>query len=827
MKSLFCSVIAWVLGILGAMGQTGNLSKVPPGANPYFANPDRISYNGDCMKIDGKDIFIYSATFHYFRVPKHLWRDRFAKIKAAGFNTVETYIPWNIHELNMPKNLQDQSQFDFKDLKDFLKMASDEFGLYVIARPGPFICAEWAGGGYPRWLAKYKPAKYPDEFWLRGDDPVYIQWSKHWFDAVDKVLVPYQITNRPRGSKGVIMEQIENEYDAQSAKNKTAALKTFYQTVRNDGINIPIFTCLTNECRGSKDDVLKNVFDADNFYVGLKEAPGCAQRIESLKQRQPNAPAFVTELQGGWFSTTNGSLSEDNYSDYRHYQAISLMSMLGGATGLNTYMFVGGTNFAGWGARGQTTTYDYNAPIHENGSLSKKYEVAKNIGSFIHTYQKELVHSNGGPSTLTDGPKSLYGGVRVSSDGTRFVFLHNTNPEQNISGIVTLMPGKLFSTNDSVYNIDQNGKKVLIKTGTVNTDTSLFKPFPVAYQLTGLGSKVLVIPAGKNPEEGTWWFGDEIKVPAKEIKPVRIRIASVWKRNEDYNVKWKKATQSLPEMGVNDCRYVLYRSSFSLQAKDVKMFTRLLFNTYSRDIINVQINGKLAPRLAPLEQYAAEATRNLENSFRPIKDNDFDNAFDVTGLLKQGKNEIIALYENIGHEHGYVPMEELCGIRMAGLSDTLSEIKHRLDWQVSANVSGVENQWMGENVNHNDWIQAQLDTVMTVPRKGNHIQPKGQHNALMTWYRAEFKIPETSNTQKALWRLLINASGNGYIYLNGHNLGRHWEVGPQREYYLPECWLNIGNGKKNVIAIGLCQTVNGGEIKAMEVATYADDARSR
>ena len=161
------------------------------------------------------------------------------------------------------------------------------------------------------------------------------------------------------------------------------------------------------------------------------------------------------------------------------------------------------------------------------------------------------------------------------------------------------------------------------------------------------------------------------------------------------------------------------------------------------------------------------------------------------------------------------------------MSNTLSEIKHRLDWQVSANVSGVENQWMGENVNHNDWIQAQLDTVMTVPRKGNHIQPKGQHNALMTWYRAEFKIPETSNTQKALWRLLINASGNGYIYLNGHNLGRHWEVGPQREYYLPECWLNIGNGKKNVIAIGLCQTVNGGEIKAMEVATYADDARSR
>ncbi len=172
-----------------------------PGGKAYFnwfhfsginsnAAKARISYNGDCMKIDGDDIFIYSAAFHYFRVPKPLWRDRLAKIKAAGFNTVETYIPWNITELNMPKNPQDQSQFDFTEIKDFLKMASDEFGLYVIARPGPFICAEWAGGGYPRWLAKYKPAKYPDEFWLRGNDPVYMQWSKHWFNAIDKILLP-------------------------------------------------------------------------------------------------------------------------------------------------------------------------------------------------------------------------------------------------------------------------------------------------------------------------------------------------------------------------------------------------------------------------------------------------------------------------------------------------------------------------------------------------------------------------------------------------------------------------------------------------------------
>jgi hypothetical protein len=783
-------------------------------------NNERISYNGDCMKIDGHDVFVYSAAFHYFRTPKPLWRDRLAKIKAAGFNTVETYIPWNVNELNMPKSIDDQSHFDFTDVKDFLQMASEEFGLYVIARPGPFICAEWAGGGFPRWLAKYKPAKVSGEFWLRGDDPEYLKWCAHWYNAVNKVLVNYQITRKPKGSKGVIMEQIENEFDSHDTKNKEAILKDYYRLVRNAGIDVPIFTCLTSQCRGSKDEDLKNVFDADNFYVGLSEAPSCAKRIAALRQAQPNAPAFVTELQGGWFSLTKGHLSEEHESDYRHYQAISLMSMLGGATGLNTYMFVGGTHFAGWGARGQTTTYDYNAPIKENGSLTKKYVVAENIGKFIQCYGGQLMHSKGGLCTIQDAPKSLYGGVRVAADGTRFVFLQNTDPKTNISGVATFVPGRSASVNESSYNIDQNGNKVLIKTASLTSDTTLFQTFKVSYKLNGLGSQVLVIPPGKEAADGVWWFDDNINEFAKDSTSLHIRLSSVLKRNEDFNVKWTRSISSLPEMEVNDCRYVLYRSTATVSAFNTKQFTRLLFNSYSRDIINVLVNGKLAKRLAPSEQYAAEATRNINTSFKPITTNDFDNAFDITGLLKDGKNDIVALYENIGHEHGYVPMEQLCGINHAGLSDTLSEIKQQLDWQVSKNVSGVTNDWMGAKVKHEEWEVQPLDTATAIPRKGNNIQPKGKHTNLMTWYRAEFSVPQTDNAKAKLWRLLINASGNGYIYLNGHNIGRHWEIGPQREYYLPECWLNTGSNNKNVITLGLCQTMNGADIKAMEVASY-------
>ena len=81
-----------------------------------FFHPDRVKYDKDCFTIEGKDIFILSAAFHYFRCPQELWRDRFRKIKEAGFNTVETYVPWNWHERNMPKSVDDYSQCNFDDL---------------------------------------------------------------------------------------------------------------------------------------------------------------------------------------------------------------------------------------------------------------------------------------------------------------------------------------------------------------------------------------------------------------------------------------------------------------------------------------------------------------------------------------------------------------------------------------------------------------------------------------------------------------------------------------------------------------------------------------
>ena len=797
-----------------------------------FAHPDRIRYNGDCFQIEGKDTFIYSAAFHYFRTPRELWRDRLTKIKAAGFNTVETYVPWNWHEREMPKGLDDMSRVDLGELEEFLKMVHEEFGMYSIVRPGPFICAEWAGGAYPRWLAKFAPdAKADDKapLWLRGADDAHIAWSVHWYKAVCPLFAKEQITRKPAGAKGIIMVQIENEYNHHGTPGKDKVLRALRAAVLGSGVEVPIFTCMTNECRGSMDPELSQVFDSDNYYIGRNQAGDCAHRMATLKQKQPDAPGMVTELQGGWFSGIGGALSEDHYSDAAHFNAIHFMSLLGGATVLNPYMFVGGTHFDGWGARGMTTSYDYNAAIRENGAIGAKYLAAVGVGQFIRDNGPALLHAKGGPCEIKGAPKEVTGGVRVAPDGTRLVFLHNASGKDAFAGTVTLVPGKDALPTGPIFNIDQHGNKVKVDASGGGQQPVAIAPFEVDIKLAPMAAVALVIPPGKSPADGTWYPKpvEPIKRPAG--LPAGVRLASALRQEDCPAGDWMPcpAGKSLPELGVSDHRYVRYRAMVNLSAAETGALTQLLVQTFSRDIINARVNGMVAKRTYPNDKQAAQAGRVLDTSHKRIKPDEFDNRFDLTGLLKAGDNELLLVYENIGHEHGYVPMEELTGVNRAGLSTTITAIEKPVAWQVATTLGGVHAGWTKTGFTPKDWEHVALDTTMTIPRKGNQIQPKEPQTGMLTWYRLEFELPAAPAKSWIPWLLRINASGNGYMWLNGQNIGRHNEAGPQREFFLPDCWLHHGPGKKNILMLGLRQTCNGATLKAAEIAPYPDSAEAR
>ena len=550
--------------------------------------------------------------------------------------------------------------------------------------------------------------------------------------------------------------------------------------------------------------------------------------MENLKQSQPDAPGFVTELQGGWFSLVTGRLSEDHYSDARHFRALGLMSMLGGATGLNYYMFFGGTHFDGWGARGMTTSYDYNAAIRENGATGEKYVESKAIGEFIHTYNDQLARSKGGPCLLENAPQSLFGGIRVAEDGTRFIFLHNTDPQQAIKGKVRIIPGKSPKHSDPMYNINQHGEKVLIDAeAEENHNLQNVSPIEVEYELPALGAKVLVLPANSSVKKGTWWPKAQMQTLRPSRLPDPVRVTSAWKKEDPFaEAQWKSTPRlvSLSDLGVNDFRYSLYRTHVNLNAQQVKDECFLLFNMFTRDIVSVQVNNKQARRLFPDKADAQSWT--TRDCFERIRPDEYDNRFDVTGLLHEGNNEILVVYENLGHAHGYYPMEELAGIRQAGLSITESALTHPLEWECATDMAGITAGWQLPEYSPANWEKVALDSNCNIPEKGNDIQPKGSPDGLFTWYRIEFELPEQQSGVWIPWLARINASGNGYMWLNGHNIGRHWEAGPQREYYLPECWLNFGS-QKNVLVMGLRQTANGAVLKALEIAPYPNAAEIR
>lgn len=156
-----------------------------------------FSTNQENFLMDGKPIKIISGEMHYPRVPRQHWKDRFQRIKAMGMNTVCTYLFWNVHE-------PEPGKWDFSGNLDFVEFIKEaqKAGLWVIVRPGPYVCAEWEFGGFPGWLLKDEDLK------VRSQDPRFLEPAMAYLKKVCSMLEPLQIT---KGGP-IIMAQVENEY---------------------------------------------------------------------------------------------------------------------------------------------------------------------------------------------------------------------------------------------------------------------------------------------------------------------------------------------------------------------------------------------------------------------------------------------------------------------------------------------------------------------------------------------------------------------------------------------------------------------------------------
>ncbi len=316
--------------------------------------------------IDGKPVKIYSGAMHYFRTLPEYWEDRLTKLKLAGFNTVETYTCWNLHE---PR--PNEFHFDgMLDIERFVKTAQ-KVGLYCIVRPGPYICAEWDFGGLPAWLLKDKNMQ------IRCMYPDFLVCIERYYKELLGRLRPLLMTN----GGNIIMMQVENEYG--SYGNDKEYLKFVEDLTRDCGIDVPLFTSDGNWKNMISGGSLPHIYKVLNFGSRAKTAFNC------LKDFENDGPNMCGEFWCGWF---------DHWRDKHHTRkpesvVKEVQEFLDCGASFNFYMFHGGTNF-GFNAGANhnpaspyeptITSYDYCALLNEYGDYTPAYHAVREL---LHKHQ--------------------------------------------------------------------------------------------------------------------------------------------------------------------------------------------------------------------------------------------------------------------------------------------------------------------------------------------------------------------------------------------------------------------------------------------------------
>ncbi len=353
------------------------------------AKPGTFTVGDKTFLLNGQPFVVKAAEVHYPRIPRPYWEHRIQMCKALGMNAVCIYIFWNIHE-------QREGEFDFtgnNDVAAFCRLAQKN-GLYVIVRPGPYVCAEWEMGGLPWWLLKKKDIR------LRERDPYFMERVKIFEEKVGEQLKPLTIQN----GGPIIMIQVENEYgsygeDKPYIREIRDCLREIYKASpspsKGGGVqidNAPAnaassgnLTSPPSEGLGEASLLLfqcdwssnfeKNGLDDLTWTMNFGTGANIDQQFRRLGELRPNAPKMCSEFWSGWFDKWGARHETRPAKD----MVEGMDEMLSKGISFSLYMTHGGTSFGHWaganspGFAPDVTSYDYDAPINEYGHATPKY----------------------------------------------------------------------------------------------------------------------------------------------------------------------------------------------------------------------------------------------------------------------------------------------------------------------------------------------------------------------------------------------------------------------------------------------------------------------
>jgi len=345
----------------------------------------RVAISKDSVLINGEPTILLCASLFYFRLPRETWADRMAQLRMAGYNCIDVYMPWNFHETR-----PGEWHFDgMADVALFLRMAA-EHDLYVIARPGPYICSEWDGGAIPAWITSEK-------YSLRQNDDAYITVLKTWLDMILPIINRYQL-----GREGsIVMLQLENELDFFCCKEPEAYMLRLANIAKEHGIHIPLIACAGQADPQGAYGWAKGLYPTFNVYSGDRYGH-LEQQCSTLRllANEHNTPLLITETD-------------------RDHDGIK-RKLLSGARLVAPYNQVGGTNvdmtngISNWGSTCDmplslmATDYDFFSMITASGLLRPEFWKARLIGAMLATMGHQLGKAEPHPSC-----------VEITSDFTR------------------------------------------------------------------------------------------------------------------------------------------------------------------------------------------------------------------------------------------------------------------------------------------------------------------------------------------------------------------------------------------------------------------------
>ncbi len=434
-----------------------------------------LTYKNNSFYMDGAPYTVISGAMHYFRIPREYWRDRILKLKECGFNTLETYTCWNLHERR-------EGEFDFSgqlDIAAYIDCAA-ELGMNVILRPGPYICAEWDFGGLPSWLLTYE--KMP----LRCYDEVFLSKVRRYYTRLFDEVRAHLAS---RGGS-IIMLQIENEYGSYGNDKKyMRAIAELYRELRSDCL---LFTSDGPTATMLSGGSLPEYLCAANFGSNVYE------NFRILAEFRKNQPLMCGEFWCGWF---------DHWGEEHHVrptdeivQCVRDFAACGAS--FNFYMFHGGTNFgftngANYGEKYEptVTSYDYNAPLNEAGDRTETYRRIKEILA-PHV-----------PVTARNSKKAAYGSVALTHAAGLFENLYN------ISSPVRSPDPKFME------DIGQDFGYILYR-------TALSGPKEGAMEIEAVHDRAHVFADGELKAVFERWSGEPhcIDIPLGEGESVRLDI---------------------------------------------------------------------------------------------------------------------------------------------------------------------------------------------------------------------------------------------------------------------------------------------------------------